>query len=80
MWPRPRTTRHAWFKDSDERAEPPRQVLVVSWRRHSYRWSALVIYCVEVEGSEEPAVVQRWVPAEKLRPVRADPNQAFGLH
>lgn len=63
-----------------ESGAPPRQVLVVSWRRHSYRWSALVIYCVEIEGSPEPAVVQRWVPSEKLRPVRADPNQAFGVH
>ena len=32
------------------------------------------------QGSEDPAVVQRWVPAERLRPVRADPNDAFGLH
>ncbi|GEB64601.1 hypothetical protein SAT01_20490 [Sinomonas atrocyanea] len=79
MWPRPQTTRHAWFKDTQDPGVLPRQVLVVSWRRHSYRWSALVVYCVEVEGSEDPAVVQRWVPAERLRPVRADPNEAFGL-
>ncbi|WP_138443559.1 hypothetical protein [Sinomonas susongensis] len=79
VWPRPRTTRHAWFKDSPEPGEPPRQVLVVAWRRHSYQWSALIIYCVDVQGSPDPVVVQRWVPAHQLRPVRADPNQAFGL-
>lgn len=54
-------------------------MLIVAWRRHGYRWSALVVYCVDVEGSEDAAVVQRWVPAERLRPVRADPNEAFGL-
>lgn len=67
------------FKDALDPGVVPRQVLIVSWRRHSYRWSALVVYCVDAEGDEDPVVVQRWVPAERLRPVRADPNDAFGL-
>ena len=52
---------------------PPVQGLVLGWRRHSYRWSALVV-TVRVENGR-PVVVQEWVPAERLRPVRSDPNR-----
>jgi hypothetical protein len=51
---------------------PPVQGYVLDWRRHSYRWSALVI-TVRLEGSR-PVVVQEWVEVERLRPVRSDPN------
>lgn len=50
----------------------------LSWRRHSYRWFALVVEAVEVEGSSDPVVVQRWVPGSMLRPVRADLNRLYG--
>ena len=41
-WPAPRNTRHVWGL-GDDRLTPPVQGLVVGWRRHSYRWSALVV-------------------------------------
>ncbi len=49
------------------------QGLVLDWRRHSYRWSALVV-TVRVEQGGRPVVVQEWLPAERLKPVRSDPN------
>jgi hypothetical protein len=52
---------------------PPVQGLVLDWRRHSYRWSALVV-TVRIEDGP-PVVVQEWVEAERLRPVRSDPNR-----
>lgn len=42
-WPAPRNTRHVWVLGED-RATPPFQGLVIAWRRHSYRWSALVVH------------------------------------
>ncbi|MCH6472437.1 hypothetical protein [Sinomonas terrae] len=54
-------------------------MLIVEWRRHSYKWTARIIYSLDIDGSEGPAVVDRWVPAESLRPARTDPNTAFGL-
>lgn len=79
LYEKPRSTRHAWILDSDEPGAQPRKVLIVEWRRTSYKWRARVIYAIEVKGSDEPAVVDRWVPAEILKPVKADPNAAFGL-
>jgi hypothetical protein len=38
---------------------PPVQGLVLDWRRHSYRWAALVV-TVRFENSR-PVVVQEWV-------------------
>lgn len=52
-------------------ARRPRPGLVLDWRRHSYRWTALVV-TVQLESGAR--VVQEWVPAERLRPVRSDPN------
>ncbi len=46
---------------------------VLDRRRHSYHWSALVV-TVRIEAGR-PVVVQEWVPAERLRPVRSDPNR-----
>lgn len=79
LFPRPHKTRHAWFLENDEPGTQPRQALIVSWRRRSYRWHARILYVVDVEGEPDPAVIERWVPREALRPVRADPNAAFGL-
>lgn len=78
LYPKPRHTRHAWYLEDNEPGRQPRQVLIIAWRRHSYRWAARIVYCVEIEGSE-PAVVDCWVPAETLRPVPADPNRAYRL-
>ena len=83
MWPRRPTTRHAWMLEGYEPSAQPREVLVARWRERrtmaGTRWTAYVIYCVTVEGEEDPAIVQRWVPGEWLRSARTDPNKAFGL-
>jgi len=51
----------------------PEQGYVLAWRRHSYAWSALVLTSgVDEEG--RPTAAQQWVPAERLTPVRSDPN------
>ena len=79
LYPRPRNTSHAWLLEGFGPEAVPRQVLIVAWRRHSYRWRARVVYAVDVKGDPEPAIIQRWVPAELLRPVKSEPNQAFGI-
>ncbi|QTF71244.1 hypothetical protein [Arthrobacter woluwensis] len=79
LYPKPRHTRHVWILDNDEPGTQPRQVLIVEWRRQAYKWRARIVYVIEVQGSEEPAVVDRWVPAELLKPVPADPNRAYKL-
>ena len=90
-WRTPASTRHVWvaggkgyFGPVAHPLEPPVQGLLACWRRRSYQWEALVIVAVDppaVAGpgpaKEEAVIVQRWVPAADLRPVPADPNQAF---
>jgi hypothetical protein len=71
-WPRPRHTRFVWVSQLGPQV-PPVQGLVLDWRRHSYRWSALVVTVRLVEG--RPVVVQEWVEVDRLRPVRSDPNR-----
>ena len=49
------------------------QGYVLEWRSHSYRWTALVLVSsVDEEG--RPTATQQWVPAERLTPVRSDPD------
>ena len=73
-WPAPRNTRHVWVFGED-RLTPPTQGLVIAWRRHSYRWSALVVRIDE--SVAEGRVIQDWLPIDRLRPVRSDPNHAL---
>jgi hypothetical protein len=47
---------------------------ILSWRRQSYRWSALVLY-VQQDKERGERYVQQWFPAERLRPLKADPNE-----
>ncbi|GAA4731167.1 hypothetical protein GCM10023350_13100 [Nocardioides endophyticus] len=70
-WLIPRTTRHVWVL-REQRWLVPYQGYVVGWRRHSYRWSALVTY-VAVDDPERP-LVQMWLPRERLLPVRSRPE------
>ena len=72
LWPRPRSTRHVWIR-SENSLIPPTQGLVLEWRRHSYKWSALVLY-VKEEKDSSPVYLQQWLPAERLWPVKSDPN------
>ena len=68
----PRATRHVWVQPQ-ERGSAPVQGYLLEWCRHSYRWTALVL----VSGVDEqgrPTAAQHWVPAERLTPVRSDPN------
>lgn len=78
MWPRPRTTRHAWLIDDEDRNAPPRQAFVLEWERRGYQWRARVLFAEELSDGTT-AFIQQWVPAGRLRPVKADPNAAFGL-
>lgn len=66
-WPRPSTTRHCWIKSADNLSAPT-QGFVLLWTRHSYRWSALVVYVVDGR------IVQEWMPKERLAPVRPRPT------
>lgn len=61
----PKHNRHVWIDFGDDL--DPMQGLVLEWRRHSYRWAALVVF---VDENHDPiAVVQQWIPAERLTPV-----------
>jgi hypothetical protein len=57
-------------------ADEAPQGFVVAWRRHSYRYTALVTYVDQTPDGQDQ-LVQRWIPAEQLRPVRSDPNEAI---
>lgn len=48
---------------------------MIAWSRHSHKWSALV--CRVDESVPGGRLVQDWLPAERLRPVRADPNKVL---
>ena len=52
---------------------PPVQGFVVDWRRHSYRWWALVL-TVTTREQEPPVTKLEWLLADKLTPVKSDPN------
>ena len=76
----------SWF--THNRREPTRVLLndpsvsvnsrgSVSWKKVGWQWLAMVVIFVETDAGD-PVIVQRWVPAESVRPVPADPNRAFG--
>jgi len=48
--------------------------LVLDWRRQGYRWAALVV-TVRADDQSRPLVLHEWVDAERLRPVKSDPNR-----
>ena len=70
-WPVPRNTRFVYVLGEDKLTAPV-QGLVIAWNRYRYRWRALV---VQVDPAHDGRVVQDWVPVERLRPVRTDPNK-----
>ena len=70
-WPPQRNTRFVYVLGED-RLTAPVQGLVIAWNRNRQQWSALVVRVDEsVPGGR---LVQDWLPAERLRPVRADVN------
>ena len=73
-WPQPRSTRHVWVI-GDDRLTPPVQGLVLAWSRRAYKWSALVVRLDE--SGQGTRVIQDWLPLERLRPVRSDPNRVL---
>ena len=73
-WPSQRNTRFVYVLGED-RLTAPVQGLVIAWNRTRQRWSALVVRVDEsVPGGR---LVQDWLPAERLRPVRADVNKVL---
>ena len=55
-WPKPRHTRFVWVAQPGLQV-PPAQGLVLDWRRHSHRWSALVV-TVQLDEHGRPVIVQ----------------------
>lgn len=72
-WPRPKRAVHVWVLNEDWRY-PPAPGLVLEWRRHSYRWSALCVFQLSGPDGTQPTTVQCWLPAERLIPIHSDPN------
>ena len=60
--------------------EPPLQGFVVQWTRYSYQWWAMVL-TVHTSSEGPPLTTMAWVRAERLTPVKSDPNdgRAFRL-
>jgi hypothetical protein len=58
---------------AQQHPHPPLQGFVLEWRRHSYRWSALVIIAT-VDADGHQTTILEWLPAEQLTPVKSDPN------
>lgn len=71
-YPPQKHTRHVWVQQAGPQ-QPPLQGYVLEWRRHSYRWSALVVVTV-VDEKGQPSTCTEWLPAEVLTPVKSDPN------
>ena len=72
-WPTPRRAVHAWARiDPRHPLAPPVPCLVLEWRRRSHLWEARIVAL-----TPDDVLLQLWVPAERLRPVRADPNEAW---
>ncbi|UPK75701.1 hypothetical protein MU582_03390 [Nocardioidaceae bacterium SCSIO 66511] len=69
--PPPRFTRHVWV--ATDRGQEPEQGFVLEWRRHAYKWSALVVL-VRSDDTNRAVFVQRWLSAEHLAPVRTSPT------
>ena len=47
---------------------------LIAWTRHSHRWSVLVVRVDDTGGGH---TVQNWLPLERLRPVRSNPNRVL---
>lgn len=74
VWPTPKATRHVWVaQEGAHPLMPPIQGFVVEWRRYSYKWWALVL-TVHEPKEEPPLTKLEWLRAEKLTPVKSDPN------
>ena len=68
----PRLTRHVGVQP-EQPGVAPVQGYVLEWRRHSYRWTTLVLVS-GVDDQDRPTGTQEWMRAEPLTPVRSDPN------
>jgi len=76
-YPPQKHTRHVWVQRAGQ--QPPLQGYVLEWRRHSYRWTALVVVTM-VDEQGKPSTRTEWLPAEILTPVRSDPNTGRQHH
>ncbi|TWE07354.1 hypothetical protein [Rudaeicoccus suwonensis] len=79
-WRTPRSTRHVWAQLRVKHPlEPPCYGLLVRWRKAGRGFEGLVVVVDEISDPADPIVVQQWIPAAQLRPVRSDPNRAWGI-
>lgn len=68
-WPIPKSTRHVWVL-REHRFEVPWQGFVLEWKKDKGRWAAHVVF----HDPERDEPMTRWVPAERLVPVRSVPE------
>ena len=59
--------RHCWVQASPENPGP-HAGLIQAWRHGPEGWSALVVYVVADDASDDVTTVQTWMPANNLRP------------
>lgn len=57
--------RHCWVRDPPQ-APGTWPGLLVEWRRSGERWQGRVAFTVA--GTDGPALVEAWLPAERLEP------------
>lgn len=61
----PAEGRHCWVRDPPQ-APGTWPGLLVEWRRSGERWQGRVAFTVA--GTDGPALVEAWLPAERLEP------------
>ena len=61
----PAEGRHCWVRDPPQ-APGTWPGLLVEWRRSGERWQGRVAFTVA--GPDGPALVEAWLPAERLEP------------
>jgi hypothetical protein len=61
----PADGRHCWVRDPPQ-APGTWPGLLVEWRRNGERWQGRVAFTVA--GADGPALVEAWLPAERLEP------------
>lgn len=73
LWPKPKSTRHVWVDQKGPHSLMPPIQGFVERRRYNYRWWALALTVAEPKEGPPLTTMER-LRAEKLTPVKSDPN------